>query len=275
MMCVCSYNKLLVWSEENGVYLMSPYTIIVIKCKMWKERPENMRTRYDYIEPKESSLIIADHPEIMCGGKISFLSHHLEPCSLITHSGCVFTILQILGDWVPHFSMNFMKAAFLHWISPRRISFTPMKVDLQFEWIIIVIRGWKNIDSNWKVILYQKIQLKSLGSCEKYFLQVFLGKFPGMKFLRLSAALNLHEDLSGEKESIQEKSCRLLWTESEDYEWHLLINDSIALCLKQLVNYLITAFSFSLLRISTSHFCRTTIWFITWTCCCNITCIYI
>jgi hypothetical protein len=30
--------------------------------------------------------------------------------------------------------------------------------------------------------------------------------------------------------------------EKKDYEWHLLINDSIALCLKQLANYLITAF---------------------------------
>lgn len=34
----------------------------------------------------------------------------------------------------------------------------------------------------------------------------------------------------------------ILQNAQEDYEWHLLINDSIALCLKQLGNYLITAF---------------------------------
>lgn len=68
------------------VYLMSPYTI-VIKCKMWKEKARRI-CAHEMIMLSRGEFINYCRPprnsEIMCGGKISFLSHHLEPCSLIT-----------------------------------------------------------------------------------------------------------------------------------------------------------------------------------------------
>jgi hypothetical protein len=123
---VCSYNKLWSEKEEYGV----PVSHVSIKHhhdKMQDVKRKVWKCAHDMIMLSRGEFINYCRPprNVVCGGKISLLLHHLEPFAVksLTSWPHIYHIADTHRDWMPLFSdlfhesfseLNFFSSHFFH-----------------------------------------------------------------------------------------------------------------------------------------------------------------